>query len=68
LARSATGQKKKAVFIWLVKTPVEMVGVRSVKAKWPVCIELLGLPKATKNIKENRITISGTDFNAVHPE
>jgi len=45
-----------------------MVGVRSVKAKWPVYIELVGLPNATKSIKENRITISGTDFNAVHPE
>jgi hypothetical protein len=56
------------VFSWLVKRPVEMVGVRSVKAKWPVYIELVGLPNATKSIKENRITISGTDFNAVHPE
>lgn len=51
-----------------VKIPVEMVGVRAVKSKWPVYVELVRLPNATKNIKENRIATSGTDFNVVPPE
>jgi hypothetical protein len=70
MARVGPKKKKKkktrTVFSWLVKRPVEMVGVRTVKAKWPVCIELVRLPNATKNVKETRITISGTDFNMVH--
>jgi hypothetical protein len=39
------------VFGWPFKRPIEMVGVRAVQEKWPVCI-VVRLRNATKNIKE----------------
>jgi hypothetical protein len=55
------------VFGWPVKRTVEMVGVRVVKTK------VGGLhsgetAECNEKHQRNRITTSGTDLNAVHPE